>query len=143
MKQQNTVKIESQDRREFFRLTFKSPLKYRSYAAGTGEVAAKDADSEAGTSKNISTSGVLFQTQAPPKVSSILWMNLDIRTLKICQEIERRVLIFNNGILGRVVRIEEDPAKGNVYNVGVCFITQDKKDSKEVTQILNQISKKK
>ena len=126
-----------QERREFFRLDYKSPLEFRSYSPKTLE---KNIPATKAVSENVSQSGVLFQIEnTPPNVSSILWMNLDIRTLKICKEIEQRALIFNNGILGRVVRVEEDPKNLNVYNVGVCFLTQDLKSRKEIEQILSQI----
>ena len=135
---------EAPDRREFFRLNFKSPLNFRSYSLKAALKPVPAPKKEKGVSQNISASGVLFQIQNnPPRVSSVLWMNLDIRTLKICQEIEKRALIFNNGILGRVVRVEEDPAKINAYNVGVCFITQEQKRAKEIERILSQISQSK
>jgi hypothetical protein len=48
--------------------------------------------------------------------------------------------VFNNGLLGRVVRVEED-AKTNGYDIGVCFLTQEQKNSREVQKILTEISK--
>ena len=133
-----------QNRREFFRIPYTAPLEFRAYPADKSEKLTQRAVAAPtkATSENISSSGVLFQVQkTPPKLSSVLWMNLDIRTLKICREIENRALIFNNGILGRVVRVEEDPQKVNVYNVGVCFLTQDEKSSEQIEQILSGISK--
>jgi c-di-GMP-binding flagellar brake protein YcgR len=103
----------SMEKREFFRLDYEKPLKFKS---------AKSDETIKAKSQNISASGILFSTQKnPPKLSSILWMDLDIRTLKICQEIENRALMVNNGLVGRVVRVEEE---GGTYNVGVCFLTQ-------------------
>ncbi|MBI3252139.1 MAG: PilZ domain-containing protein [Candidatus Omnitrophica bacterium] len=126
------MQASSAQRREFFRLHFNAPLQF----------AVSRSPSSKAVSKNISSSGILFQTQtAPPQLSSIVWMNVDIRTLKICREIEQRALIFNNGLLGRVVRVEEDPDKG-AYDVGVCFLTQDQKNSREIQQILADLSKK-
>ena len=120
------------EKREFFRLNFSSPLVFKSYHPETPQ-----ADASA---KNISQSGILFQTeQYPPAISSILWMNLDIRTLKICQEIENRALVFNNGLLGKVVRVEEDQVTGKAYDVGVCFLTRDQQNSREVQTILNSL----
>jgi len=52
-----------------------------------------------------------------------------MRTLKICQEIESRALIFNKGVLGKVVRVEEDTQRNNTYDVGVCFLRKDQKDT--------------
>ena len=120
------------EKREFFRLDIASPLKFKSYEPEQQQAEA--------TSRNISQAGVLFQTKNnPPAISSILWMDLDIRTLKICQEIENRALIFNNGILGKVVRVEENPRLNDAYDVGVCFLTKDQQNSREVQAILNKL----
>ncbi len=117
------------DRREFFRVPFRNPLKYKAYSE-------KQATA---TTENISQSGILFQTEEAPKLSSVLWLSLDIRTLKICQEIEARALIFNNGVLGRVVRVEEDSNSGKGYDVGVCFLKKDQRNTVEVEQLLKTI----
>lgn len=107
-----------QDRREYFRLDFRHPVKFRMIEEeGSGSV-------RLGTTANVSETGVLFASSVLPKISSILWMDMDLRTLKICKEIERRAVVYQKGLLGRVVRLEEDAAGGR-YNVGVCFVTQD------------------
>jgi hypothetical protein len=118
------------ERREFFRVPVGTALKYKAYADGQTH----------GTVRNISQSGVLFQTEDdPPKVSSLLWLSLDIRTLKICQEIEARALVFNNGILGKVVRVEEDLDGEQIYDVGVCFLRKDQRNSSEVEDLLRTL----
>ena len=128
----------AQDRREFFRLNFNTPLNYKSYS----RIAESAAEKTQAASQNISQSGILFQIENnPPQLSSIVWMNLDFRTLSICKEIEKRALILNDGLLGRVVRVEEDAKNSGLYDVGVCFLTQDQKNSREVEQILAEISK--
>ena len=120
------------EKREFFRLDFSSPLEFKCYLPEKIQ-----ADGEI---QNISQSGVLFETvNKPPAISSILWMNLDFRTVKICQEIEGRALVFNNGLLGKVVRVEENIRKDNAYDVGVCFLTRDQQNSREIQAILNSI----
>ena len=127
---------QGQDRREFFRLKFSAPLEYKAY-----DQAAEQASSSAfGRTDNISQSGILFQTEGrPPQLSSIVWMNLDMRTLKICQEIESKALIFNNGVIGKVVRVEEDPETGKTYDVGVCFLKKDQRDSRDVQELLKRM----
>ena len=121
------------ERREFFRLNFKSPVQYKDLRA-KGPVEA--------TTRNISQNGVLFQTgDNPPNLSSLVWMNLDMRTLKICQEIENRAIIFNNGVIGKVVRVEEDPENVETYDIGVCFLRKEQRDSQEVQQLLAQLAK--
>jgi hypothetical protein len=127
-----------QEKRQFFRINFHTPIHYKSYLGSLKSQAA--AVGARGISQNISQAGILFQTSTPPEISSVLWMNVDIRLLKICQEIESRALTFQNGLLGRVVRVEEDP-ENNAYDVGVCFLTKDQQNSQEVQQILAQVAK--
>ena len=129
-------------RREFFRLKFNSPLNFKSYDSrhsASSETQPKKI--QTGVSQNISQTGILFQTQqTPPKISSIVWMSLDLRTLKICQEIEARALILNNGVLGRVVRVEEDPANSSAYDVGVVFLKNSENDNRVVREIAQELS---
>ena len=106
------------ERREFFRVEFRNAVKFRMIQENESAL-------KLGTSEDISQSGLLFKTRVLPPLSSVLWMDLDLRTLKICQEIENRALVYENGLLGRVVRVEEDPEESKVYNVGVCFIRKD------------------
>ena len=117
------------ERREFFRLNFRTPLKYKAYSERP----------TSGTSQNVSQSGILFQTEQAPKISSLVWLSLDMRTLKICQEIENRALILNNGLVGKVVRVEEDPHSNNAYDVGVCFLQKNEKEAAEVRQLLRTL----
>lgn len=129
-------KTDFQDRREYFRINFKTPVEFKIYPSKSGPQAQR------GSSQNISQSGILFQIESkPPQLSSLVWMNLDIRTLSICREIEKRALVLNNGLVGKVVRVEEDADNGNVYDVGVCFLTQEQKDSREVKEILTELTK--
>jgi hypothetical protein len=136
--------FQGQDRREFFRINFSTPLQFKAYALeDKSKSAQQDSIDSAsrGTSRNVSQSGILFQTKNhPPALSSIVWLNLDIRTLKICQEIENRALIFNNGLVGRVVRVEEDNRTQNSYDIGVCFLTKEQQGSREVQEILAEIN---
>lgn len=118
------------DRREFFRVPYANSLRYKA-CNETGTTA---------TAQNISQSGILFQTQQePPKLSSIVWLSLDMRTLKICQEIESKALIFNNGILGKVVRVEEDADSGKSYDIGVCFLRKDQRDEAGVSELIKTL----
>ncbi len=121
---------QEKERREFFRVPYATTLKYKAYSEKNGSA----------TAQNISQSGILFQTaQEPPKLSSIVWLSLDLRTLKICQEIETRALIFNNGILGKVVRVEEDTESEKSYDIGVCFLRKDQKDNAGVSELLKTL----
>lgn len=106
------------ERREYFRLDYRHPVKFRMLdEERPGSV-------RLGTTANVSETGVLFSSSVLPKIASILWMDMDLRTLKICKEIEKRAVVYEKGLLGRVVRLEEDPTT-DTYNIGVCFVTQD------------------
>ena len=129
------------EKREFFRLNFSTPVRFKAYQNKGLDESAKLADSLEGKTKNISQNGILFQTgDNPPQLSSIVWMGLDMRTLKICQEIESKAIIFNNGVLGKVVRVEEDTNQDNAYDIGVCFLRKDQKDTREVQEILSKFN---
>ena len=129
----------TQERRDFFRLKFSNPVQFKTYP-----VKNNIASGQAGNSKDISSAGILFQTSnRPPELSSILWLSLDYRMLNICQEIDRRALILNDGVLGRVVRVEEDPQQENAYDIGVCFLTKEQKNSRDVQKVIEEISQPK
>lgn len=100
-------------------MDYRRPVKFRMMEGG-----AEESDLRLGTSANISETGILFSSTVLPKIASLLWMDMDLRTLKICKEIEKNAVVYRKGLLGRVVRLEEDPASDS-YNVGVCFVTQD------------------
>lgn len=103
------------DRREFLRLDFRQPLRFR-MVPSSGEVL-HDA-----SGSNISVSGLLFKSRVLPPLSSVLWMDVDTRTLRICREIDERVLVQDGGLIGRVVRVEENPGEAGTFSVGVCFL---------------------
>jgi len=129
-----------QERREFFRLNFSTPVRFKAYEVRNSQPQTKAPVSVSiGKTRNVSQTGILFQTETkPPRLSSILWMSLDMRTLKICQEIESKALIFNDGVIGKVVRVEEAP-ESNAYDVGVCFLRQDQRNDSQVQEVLNRL----
>ena len=109
------------EKREFFRVDFRYPVKFRQVRESKDQV-------RLATSSNISTSGILFRTRVLHLLSSIIWIDMDLRTLKICQEIEARALVHEEGLVGRVVRVEEDTEESQLYDVGVCFLRKNEAD---------------
>ena len=109
----------SPDRREYFRMDFRRPVKFRVIEDNEGE-----AEVRLGTTANISETGILFSSSVLPRIASIVWMDMDLRMLKLCKEIEKRAVVYQKGLLGRVVRLEED-TRTDSYKIGVCFVTQD------------------
>jgi len=86
--------------------------------------------------RNISPSGLLFRTKnIPPAISSIVAVEPDPKMLNICSEIEADLIIRNNRIFGRVVRIAEGEP-GLSYDVGICFLRKKELTDKEIEELL-------
>ena len=60
-----------------------------------------------------------------------------MRTLDICKEIEEKVLIIKDGIVGKVVRLEESKTENDTYNVGVAFLEKNNKLEEELAAFVN------
>ncbi len=104
--------------REFFRYRHEEPVRFKEVFCSKNKNI--NPRLSAAASKNLSVSGMLFACQHPPDLSSIIVLDIDYRTTRICEEIEENALILNNRLLGKVVRIE-DNGDGS-YDVGVAFI---------------------
>ncbi len=108
------------DRREFLRYEYESPVRYNEI--DTAREKNPVSNLIEAVSKNLSASGISFTTRKAPTISSILVLDLDCRTARVCQEIENRALVVKNKILGKVVRIENN--ENGFFDVGVAFITK-------------------
>ncbi len=107
------------ERRLFTRMDFAAPLAYK--------VCNKDTISKLleGYTSNISEAGMLCNIKESVSQDDILWLSFDRGTLDVCEELEKRALIYQNGVIGKVVRIEP---KGNFnFDVGIKFITREEK----------------
>jgi hypothetical protein len=114
------------EKREFYRINFEKPLNFNKFIDN------KVSEPNTAVTRNISQSGILFHTKNPPSISNLLWISLDLRTLNICQEIEQNALILKEGIVGKVVRLEESKTEEGNYDVGVCFLKKDSKLEKQL-----------
>lgn len=120
------------ERREFFRYRYEKPLHYKVVASSSDKNTFSNMFDV--ISKDLSASGMLFTTPQPPELSSILALELDYRTSRVCQEIEERALIINDKLVGKVVRIEHND--DDSYDVGVAFIRQSDNLPDEVKNII-------
>ena len=108
------------DRREFSRLDYVTPIMFK--------VCRKEVLDKllAGYTSDVSQAGLLCNIKEDVKPDDILWLSFDRATLNICEELDRRSLIYQNGIIGKVARIE--PQQDGTFNVGVQFIIREEKD---------------
>ena len=108
------------ERREFLRLDFITPLGFK---VCKQETLSKLLE---GYTSNVSESGLLCNIKEKVNKDDIVWLSFDRATLSICEELEKRALIYQNGIVGKVVRIE--PKDLDSFDVGMCFITREEKN---------------
>lgn len=108
------------ERREFVRLDYVTPFAYKVCKKKTISKLVK------GYTSNISQAGLLCNIKDKVKKDDILWVSFDRDTLDICQDIEKRSFIYQNGIIGKVARTKQQ--KDGTYNVGVQFITREEKN---------------
>lgn len=118
------MEYKGEERRNFIRLDYRALLAYKVCREETINKLLK------GYTADISRSGLLCNIKDRVNKGDILWLSFDRGTLNIFEEIERRSLIYQNGIIGKVVRIEQ--RNDDTYNVGVKFITREEKNSTNI-----------
>ena len=118
------MEYKGSERRNFMRLDYRALLAYKVCREETINKLLQ------GYTADISRSGLLCNIKDRVNKDDILWLSFDRGTLNIFAEIERRSLIYQNGIIGKVVRIEQ--RNDDTYNVGVQFITREEKNSTNI-----------
>jgi hypothetical protein len=114
----------SQERREFVRLDYVTPVAYKVCKEETLRKLLT------GYTSNISSAGLLCTIKDKVHPDDILWLSFDRATLIICEELERRSLIYQGGIVGKVVRVDHNP--DGSYHVGIQFVTREEENSTHI-----------
>lgn len=112
------------ERRQFVRLEYVTPLAYK---ICNKETIARLLQ---GYVSNVSEAGLLCNITERVDRDDILWLSFNRDTLGICQEMEKRSLIYQNGIIGKVVHVEQK--EDNTYNVGINFITREEQTVRQL-----------
>lgn len=122
------------ERREFVRLDYVTPLDFK--------VCKKETifNLLTGYTSDISQAGLLCKIKEKVNINDILWLSFNRATLSICEELEKRILIYQNGIIGKVVWIE--CKNHDNYVVGVKFITREEKNLTHIYPKIHFIEKK-
>lgn len=108
------------ERRKFLRFVHTIPLGYKVCRKTTVCKLLK------GYTSNISQSGLLCKIKERVKKGDILWLAFERNTLSFCESLEKKVLIYQNGILGKVVWVKHTGSAGS--GVGIQFITREEKN---------------
>lgn len=108
------------ERRQFLRLDYNIPLDYK--------VCKKTTLSKllAGYTSNISQAGLLCSIKQRVRKGDLIWLCFDRATLSIVSDLETRAFIYQNGIIGRAVRVVRKDS--NNYEVGIQFVTREEKN---------------
>jgi c-di-GMP-binding flagellar brake protein YcgR len=115
------------ERRQFVRLDYVTPLDYK--------VCKKETITKLlqGYTSNVSKTGLLCTIKQKVEPEDILWLVFDRDTLSVCMDAEKSSLVYQNGIIGKVVRVELK--ENNTYKVGIHFITREEKGKSDVEYI--------
>jgi len=108
------------DKRQFVRLDYSTPLAYKVCKEETVSKLLK------GYTSNVSEAGLLCNIKDRVNKDDILWLSFDRATLNICEELEKRSLIYQNGVIGKVARV--DHKNNGSYDVGIQFLVREEKN---------------
>ncbi|MFC1576098.1 PilZ domain-containing protein [Candidatus Omnitrophota bacterium] len=115
-------KPKKQEKRQYYRVEHERPLTFR-VVKHPPETDSTEVPATA-VSQNLSAAGIYFKAniQKGPRVGSVILIDVDFKTAEICKELEQHVLIKDNKILGKVVRVDDN--KNGTCGVGVAFVTK-------------------
>lgn len=108
------------ERRQFVRLDHKTQLSYKVCKTETISKLLQ------GYTSNVSRARLLCNIKDRVNKNDLLWLSFDRGTLDIFEGLEKRSLIYQRGIVGKVVRIE--PKNNGTYNVGIQFVRREEKN---------------
>ena len=113
-------KYGGKERRQFVRLEYVTPLAWKRCKKETISKLCQ------GYSMDVSQTGLLCNVKEKVSINEILWLSFNRTTLSICSDLEKKSLIYQNGVLGKVVRAQKK--RNGIYHVGVQFITREEKN---------------
>ncbi len=111
--------VNATERRAVVRVTCQTPLTFK---VCKEETISKIME---GYTHDISPDGLRCTITEKVPMGCTLWLRLDKDALGMCEEIERKAVILQQGILGKVIWI--DKQKNNSYDVGLQFVTREEK----------------
>jgi c-di-GMP-binding flagellar brake protein YcgR len=105
------------ERRKHPRISIESPLAYKVCNPNTLSKLFQ------GYTVNVSNSGLLCTMNNIVNIDDVLWLSFNKSVLLQCQEIEKHSFFYQNGILGKVVRVDTKDA--GHFEVGINFLTKE------------------
>jgi hypothetical protein len=108
------------ERRKFVRLKHNKPLAFKVCKKKTVSSLLN------GYTHNVSQSGLFCNLRLKVAKHNVLWLCFDRSALSICQKLEDSALIYQNGIIGKVVWVKHK--QNGTYDVGIKFLTRREKN---------------
>lgn len=108
------------ERREFERVDCVTPLAYKICKAETVNRLFE------GYTMNLSEAGLLCRVKEQLTKDDIVWLSFDRTTLSFCAQMEKRAFFYQNGVFGKVVRIEG--GHEDSFDIGVQLVTREEKN---------------
>ena len=128
-------KYTGSERRQFVRLDYVMPLACKVCKRATISKLFQ------GYTMDVSKSGLMCTMKDRVKKNDIVWLSFNKTTLSICEDLERRTLVYQNGIVGKVVRIKRKTK--DAYSVGIQFLTREEKNLSNIYPKIFFLDKKK
>lgn len=122
------------EKRDFIRLEFSTPLTYKVCKPETISILLN------GYTSNISESGILCNINHQVNDNDILWLVFDRGVLAICENLEKKTMIYQGGIIGKVMRVEVKT--DGTYEIGLRFITREEGNLKNINQYASLLNEK-
>ena len=107
------------ERRKFLRIEYIKPLIFKVCKKKTLSKLLE------GYTSNISQSGIMCKVKEKVAKNDVLWLVFERSILCYCAELEKKCLVYQNGILGKVVRVKRNKS---FYEVGIRFVTREEKN---------------
>ncbi len=108
------------EKREFPRQEFFTPLAYKVCKTETLTKLFE------GYTINVSQSGVFCNLKNRVKIEDVVWLSFNKSVLVFCEDLERHGFFYQNGVIGKVVRVNDNV--NGTFDVGVNFITREEKN---------------
>lgn len=120
-------KVNIPERRVAVRITCQTPLAFK---ICKDETISKIMQ---GYTQNISSDGIKCAISEKVPLGSTLWLKLNKDAISMCEELEKRSVILQQGILGIVVWCEKK--EDNIFDIGVQFLTREEPNLFNVDRI--------
>jgi hypothetical protein len=111
---------DGQDKRDKERFDCMTPLAYKICSQETLSKLFN------GYTVNVSESGLLCNIRGPVKVEDVVWLSFNKSVLELCAEIDKHSFFYQNGVIGKVVRVENNP--DGTFKAGIHFITREEQN---------------